>query len=206
MKALFVGACLILSYQAEAGGLGDIIDSITNSKKKTKTIQYVHRTEKKGKCEKEGKRIAQEKVIALCQQEFGKVCKKMGSASIISPEEEVLAVPSSVEKYYRNDTDDKKGCEAKALKEARSLALLECQKQFGTNASCSVINAVVTQQVRRTVHSSTFGGMFKKYTCTAKAVSQPQVNGDPIYACTVSASAKAKKGSWRDILDDIVNK
>tara|TARA_Y100000590_G_scaffold470775_1_gene670267 strand:+ start:89443 stop:90051 length:609 start_codon:yes stop_codon:yes gene_type:complete len=200
-----VGMSLIFTFQAEAGGLGDILDTITNSKKKSKTIQYVHRTEDKKNCEKEGKRVAQERVIALCQQEFKKECKKMGKPSVLVPTEEVLAVPQTIEKYFQFDTNDKNGCEAHALKESRKLALLECQKNFGTNASCEVINAVITRPVTRTVHSSTFGGMFKKYKCTAKAIAQPQVNGNPVYACTVSASAKAKKGSWRDVLGDVLN-
>jgi hypothetical protein len=202
---LLVGSILLTSTSVQAGGLGDILDTITNSKKKTKTIQYIHRTEEKGMCEKEGKRIAQERVIALCQKEFNKECKRMGKASVLSSVQEVMAVPTTIEKYSRFDTDDKRSCEAHALKAATDLALLECQKSFGVNASCKVINSVITSPVSRTVFGSSHGGMFKKYKCAAKAISQPQVNGNPIYACTLSASAKAKKGSWRDVLGDVLN-
>ncbi|MFT6070745.1 MAG: hypothetical protein ACJAT2_000694 [Bacteriovoracaceae bacterium] len=206
MKSLLIAGIILLSSgSVQAKGLGDILDTITNPKKKTKTIQYVHRTEEKSECEKEGKRIAQERVIALCQEEFKKECKRMGKPSVLSPVEEVLEVPATIEKYYSYDTDDKNGCEAYALKEATKLALLECQKSFGVNASCEVINSVITRPVTRTVFSSSHGGMFKKYKCAAKAISQPQINGGTQYACTVSASAKAKKGSWRDVLGDVLN-
>jgi hypothetical protein len=204
-RLLLVGSLLLTSTSVQASALGDILDTITNSSKKTKTIQYMHRTEKRGKCESEGKRVAQERVIALCQQEFSKECKRMGRASVLSPEKEVSTAPSIIEKYYSFDTDDKKGCEAHALKEANKVALLECQKSYGTSASCEVINSIITTPVKRTVFSSSHGGMFKKYKCAAKAVAQAQVNGNPVYACSISASAKAKKGSWRDVLGDVLN-
>jgi hypothetical protein len=206
MKHLIIGITILTSSSIFAAkGLGDIINTLSNSSKKTSTIEYIHRTENRRKCEKEAKRIAQEKVIGLCQAEHKRKCKKLGSPSILSPVEELLEVPSTIEKFYNNKTDNKKTCEKTALRESKKLALLECQKSFGLNASCEVINAVVTRSVTRTVHTSSFNGMFKKYRCTAKAIAQPQINGGVQYSCTVSASAKAKKPSWRDILEEVIN-
>jgi hypothetical protein len=206
MKMTITTLALILTSAVQAQGLGaalgNRIGDVLNSGKKTATVTYEHKTEQRGTCEKRASELAEQQSIAKCQQEFKGECKLLGKAAIVKPEEELESFFAPIEKYTQYETNDERECEGKALEQAKAIALTECQKSYSVASQCAVISSRISAPVSRTVHTSTFGGMFKKYKCNAVAVAQPQVNGDVVYTCQAQASAKlAKAFSWRDLLN-----
>ena len=197
--------CFLVSSNVQAGWFDDILDSATGSDDKSVTIDYRHVSDEPGVCEDDALDIVEGKALSECRKKFNEKCELRDEAVITDTEYEDIQARQPSEVYYAHETNKKGSCHKDAPRIVRQRAVNKCIKDYGQNAKCRLVGKpTIYRQVSKNAAAigGTFGGMFKKYNCTAHAIAEANIEDNVAYTCEASATAKVK-ANVGDLLDNV---